>query len=86
MRITTRLRVLVLIRHNQFWLEIIKDLVQALKRVMELSNTNKIIVVGSLAPDKLTQDRVRVLDAGGQSQALRATDYKDPPKILVYEK
>ena len=51
-----------------------------------ISNINRIGVVGSLSPDKQCQDRVRILDAGGVSQALRATDFKDPPKILVYEK
>lgn len=41
-----------------------------------------IIVVGSLNPEKECQDRVRVLGPDGVCQALRATDYKDPPKIL----
>lgn len=43
-------------------------------------------VVGSLNPQKEVQDRVRVLSSGGSCQSLRATDYKDPPKILVYIK
>ena len=47
------------------------------------NDTNRIIVVGSLNPNKGVQDRVRVLDARGVSQALRATDYKDPVKIVV---
>jgi len=38
-------------------------------------------VVGSLNPDKECQDRVRVLGSDGICQGLRATDYKDPPKI-----
>jgi hypothetical protein len=42
----------------------------------------KIIVIGSLNPQKNVQDRVRVLHKGGGCQALRATDYKDPPKIV----
>lgn len=43
---------------------------------------DRIIVVGSLNPEKEVQDRVRVL-SGGICQAIRATDYKDPPKVLV---
>lgn len=42
-----------------------------------------IIVIGSLSPDKSTQDRVRVLSVRGSCQSLRATDYKDPPKIVI---
>lgn len=42
----------------------------------------RIVVVGSLNPEKEIQDRVRVLGIDGICQALRATDYKDPPKIL----
>lgn len=44
---------------------------------------DKIIVIGSLNPEKEVQDRVRVLSGGGICQAIRATDYKDPPKVLV---
>ncbi len=43
-------------------------------------------VVGSLNLQKEVQDRVRVLSSGGSCQSLRATDYKDPPKILVLVK
>ena len=43
--------------------------------------TDKIIVAGSLNPDKGVQDRVRILSTDGICQGLRATDYKDPPKI-----
>lgn len=43
---------------------------------------NDIKIAGSLNPDKKVQDRVRVLDSGGISQSLRATDYKDPVKVL----
>lgn len=39
-------------------------------------------IAGSLNPTKTVQDRVRVLDVEGCSQSLRATDYKDPVKIL----
>jgi hypothetical protein len=47
----------------------------------------KIIVIGSLNPQKNVQDRVRVLHKGGECQGLRATDYKDPPKVVrKYEK
>lgn len=42
-----------------------------------------IIVVGSLNPEKDCQDRVRVLSGYGYCQSLRATDYKDPPKIAI---
>ena len=42
----------------------------------------EIIVIGSLNPNKECQDRVRVFDRGGCCPGLRATDYKDPPKIL----
>ena len=53
-----------------------------------LINTNEIIVIGSLSPTKKCQDRVRILSKNGICQALRATDYKDPPKIfeIIYEK
>ena len=42
-----------------------------------------ISVAGSLNPSKECQDRVRVLGTSGICQGLRATDYKDPPKILI---
>lgn len=45
--------------------------------------SNQIEVIGSLNPEKEYQDRVRVLSWGGICQSLRATDYKDPPKVLV---
>lgn len=54
-----------------------------MKRQMELLNTNEIIVMGSLNPQKQVQDRVRILSIYGICQALRATDYKDPPKMVV---
>ena len=46
-------------------------------------NTSGIIVAGSLNLDKERQDKVRVLSTAGVCQALRATDYKDPPKIIA---
>ena len=46
------------------------------------SKGSDIKVAGSLNPDKNIQDRVRVLDIDGVSQGLRATDYKDPVKIV----
>jgi len=46
------------------------------------SKGTDIKVAGSLNPDKNVQDRVRVLDTEGLSQGLRATDYKDPVKIV----
>lgn len=48
--------------------------------------SNQIEVIGSLNPEKECQDRVRVLSGGGICQALRATDYKDPPKVLVLDR
>ena len=46
------------------------------------SKGTDIKVAGSLNPDKNVQDRVRILDIEGISQGLRATDYKDPVKIV----
>ena len=46
------------------------------------SKGDDIKVAGFLNPDKNVQDRVRVLDTDGVSQGLRATDYKDPVKIV----
>ena len=46
-------------------------------------HTSGIIVAGSLNLDKERQDRVRVLSTAGVCQGLRATDYKDPPKIIA---
>ena len=46
-------------------------------------HTSGIIVAGSLKPEKNCQDRVRVLSTAGVCQGLRATDYKDPPKIIT---
>ena len=54
-----------------------------MKLQLESSLTHDIIVVGSLNPTKTVQDRVRVLSVDGVCQALRATDYKDPPKVVV---
>ena len=48
-----------------------------------MRKSSGIEVIGSLNPRKEVQDRVRVLSTGGSCQSLRATDYKDPPKILV---
>lgn len=39
-----------------------------------------------LVQPKQYRTELECLVRGGVSQALRATDYKDPPKILVYEK
>lgn len=44
-----------------------------------------IIVVASLNTNKECQDRVRIFSQGGVSPGLRATDYKDPPKILEFK-
>lgn len=51
----------------------------------KMKKDSRIEVIGSLNPQKKVQDRVRVLSSGG-CQSLRATDYKDPPKILVLVK
>lgn len=51
-------------------------------KMFDSSKGNDIKVAGSLNPEKKVQDRVRVLDTNGVSQGLRATDYKDPVKIL----
>ena len=42
----------------------------------------KLIIAGSLNPDKDCQDRVRVFNGGGINPGLRATDYKDPTKVI----
>ena len=57
-----------------------------MKQATQCLNLNEIIVIGTLDPNKQIQDRVRVLSKHGICQALRATDYKDPPKIIGYEK
>ena len=50
--------------------------------IYDKPKTHGIEIVGSMNPDKKIQDRTRVLSTGGLSQGLRATDYKDPPKIM----
>lgn len=50
-----------------------------------MKKNSGISVIGSLNPNKECQDRVRVLSVGGCCQSLRATDYKDPPKILILD-
>lgn len=42
----------------------------------------ELIVIGSLNPEKECQDRVRVFYRGGCNPGLRATDYKDPTKVV----
>lgn len=49
----------------------------------ERSDSPGIVVAASLKPDKAVQDRCRVLSPDGICQGLRATDYKDPPKIIT---
>ena len=44
--------------------------------------SNKLIVAFSLNPEREIQDRQRIFDVHGICPALRATDYKDPTKIL----
>lgn len=39
-------------------------------------------IAGTINPNKTIQDRTRILSENGISQGLRATDYKDPVKIL----
>jgi DNA (cytosine-5)-methyltransferase 1 len=63
---------------------------KARKLIETLVSDNKIAqkseiglsVVGSLNPEKECQDRVRVFSSDGISPGLRATDYKDPTKIV----
>lgn len=43
---------------------------------------DRIIVVGSLNPEKKSRTGSEFY-RGGICQAIRATDYKDPPKVLV---
>lgn len=50
--------------------------------IYDKPKTHGIEVVGSMNPDKTIQDRTRVLGTNGLGQGLRATDYKDPPKIM----
>lgn len=45
-------------------------------------SNNEIIVSGYVRPSKI-KDRTRILDTNGICQGLRATNYKDPPKINV---
>lgn len=52
-------------------------------QLFDKNKGNDILVAGSINPDKKVQDRVRVLDSEGISQGLRATDYKDPVKIIT---
>lgn len=63
-----------------------KDLTKVNEGENALTEPNRteprIIVIGSLKPEKAVQDRVRVLSGQGICQALRATDYKDPPKVV----
>ena len=62
-----------------------RKLIEELERSGQLpkAEDGRINVVGSLNPDKTTQDRVRVFAEDGISPGLRATDYKDPTKICV---
>lgn len=58
---------------------------KAVSKFKFYSNTkgNDIRISGSLNPDKMIQDRTRVLSSDGILQALRAKDYKDPVKIIT---
>lgn len=51
-----------------------------------LKLSNNIMVVGSLNPTKNCQDRVRILNVDGLCYYLRATDFKDPPKVFLVGK
>ena len=42
----------------------------------------KIKVVGSLNPQKVCQDKVRVFSGGGICRAILSTDYKAQPKVV----
>ena len=41
------------------------------------------IKIAGYTRDAKINDRTRILHGGGTCQALRATDYKDPPKVLI---
>ena len=56
-----------------------------MREVVMKKKSSGICVIGSLNPQKEVQDRVRVLSVRGCCQSLRATDYKDPPKILILD-
>jgi DNA (cytosine-5)-methyltransferase 1 len=62
-----------------------QNLIKQLMDSGQLENRggSNINVIGSLNPEKECQDRVRVLGTDGICQSIRATDYKDPPKIGV---
>ena len=47
---------------------------------------NEMIVVGRLIPDsgKFHQNQ-EVFSGGGIACTIKATSYKDPPKVIVYE-
>ncbi len=51
--------------------------------LLEEEEPIRIEVIGSLNPGKAIQDRVNVYSPLGLCQCIRATDYKDPPKIVV---
>ena len=53
------------------------------KTRQDKTRQDKILVIGSLNPTKDCQDRVRVFSNEGLCPAIRATDYKDPPKIVT---
>lgn len=44
---------------------------------------NKIIILGSLKPERKIQDNYLVYGGGGICPTLRARDYKDPKKVVV---
>lgn len=52
----------------------------------KINYPHKIVIVGSLKPEKLCQDNDQVLSGGGICKTLRQRDYKDPPRVIVYEK
>ena len=45
----------------------------------------KLIVIGSLSPNKEFQNKDRVLSPNGLLVSLLATHYKQPPQIIIKE-
>ena len=43
----------------------------------------EIIIVGSTRPSKKIQQRERIFSKNGIMGTLTASDYKDPPKVLI---
>ena len=46
---------------------------------------NEVIVLGYINTHKAIHDTDRVLHLGGVSRTVKATDYKNPIRVLVYD-